>query len=270
MQAYYGALSVVVILSAIIPQFNELANTLPLPAAITTKELIGFLIYTAMLIPVLLWVPAHQLRKCLYPSFVAILATLVGITAWACVKNGGTGSLISSSVSITSGQRAFRMVQCMSSVGGTWGAAAERISDWTRFERKRGVSTPAMIFTLPITVTFSAILGVLTATATSQIYGESIWNPLLLLQQIQTSSYTPAVRAGTFFAGCGLLSCEVFLQVSQNSIPYGMDLAGLFPRYVSMKRGAIFLTLCTLLIQPWRFYSQASIFVTILSGLTST
>lgn len=44
-----------------------------------------------------------------------------------------------------------------------------------------------------------------------------------------------------------------------------MDLAGMFPRYLSMKRASILLVCLTIIAQPWRFLSQASIFVTILS-----
>lgn len=262
-------MAVVIVISAIIPQFKDMANTLPDSAGITTQELIGFIIFFIIYLPILYFVPPHQLRKCLYPSFIIISATFIGILAWAVAVNGGTGSLISSQLTLTSSQRAFRMVQCMSSVGGTWGGAAERVSDWTRFERKRGAANPGMILALPVTVTLCSLIGIVVATATASTYGSVFWNPLILLTYIQETSYTPACRAGTFFAGFGILCSQIFMNMSQNSMPYGMDVAGLFPRYLSMKRAAIGLTLATVVLQPWRFLGQAYIFITILSCVTS-
>ncbi|KAH8678280.1 permease for cytosine/purines, uracil, thiamine, allantoin-domain-containing protein [Xylariales sp. PMI_506] len=268
LQSYFGGEALTIVLCAIIPQFRNMANTLPDSAGITTQNLIGFLLYSLILFCVIITVPPYRIRKCLYPAFVVIAATFIGLLAWAVSSNGGTGSLLSSPIVLTKSQRAFRMIQCISSVSGTWGGAAERISDWTRFEKRRHASTPAMLLALPITVTISATFGVLVATATYKMYGELLWNPLQLLQYIQANHYTPASRAGTFFAGCGLLCTQIFMNLTQNAQLYGMDLAGLFPRYLSMKRGGAGLIIATVLIQPWRFLSQAAIFITVLSCFT--
>lgn len=81
-----------------------------------------------------------------------------------------------------------------------------------------------MLLVLPICVTISATFGVLTTTATYSMYGTTLWNPLTLLAYIQEHNYTPAARAGTFFAGLGLLCTQIFMNLSQNVMTYGMDL----------------------------------------------
>ena len=77
------------------------------------------------------------------------------------------------------------------------------------------------------------------------MFGTLLWNPLELLTHIQETSYTPAARAGTFFAGLGLLATQsqsymnmllsrtltnslVSMNLILNVQLYGMDLAGLF------------------------------------------
>jgi NCS1 family nucleobase:cation symporter-1 len=269
MQSYYGGMALAVMISAIIPQFKDMPNTLPASAAITPQNLIGFVLYSLIFLCIIYVVPPHKIRKCLYPAFAVVSVTFIGLLAWALSSNHGPGNLISSALHLSKSQRAFRMVQCISSISGSYGGAADRISDWTRFEKRRGVSTPAMLLVLPICVTISATFGVLTTTATYHMYGKVLWNPLTLLQYIQETNYTPATRAGTFFAGTGLLCTQIFMNLSQNVMTYGMDLAGLFPRYVSMKRGAMGVVIVCMAIQPWRFVSQAAIFVTILSCFTS-
>jgi NCS1 family nucleobase:cation symporter-1 len=267
-QAYYGGQAMTLMLRAIFPTFNYMKNTLPLSAAITTQDLIGFLIYCAVYTPILWVIKPYQLRLGLYPTFVATIASFTGILIWALVSNGGAGDLLTSATQLTTSQKAFRFIQCVSGISGTWGGAADRYSDWSRFERKRGTSIPGL-FALPVVVTISALFGVLTTTATSKMYGFVQWNPILLLQYTQSVSYTPACRAGTFFVGFSIFWAQVFLNMSQNSIPYGMDVSGAFPRYFTTKRAAFMLLLITVIIQPWRFLSQASIFLTILSSVSS-
>lgn len=255
-------------LGAIFPSFRFMKNTLPASAAITTQDLIGFLLYIAVYVPILYVIKPHQLRLGLYPTFICTCTAFTGILIWALVSAGGTGDLISSTIDLTASQQAFRFIQCVSSISGTWGGSADRYSDWSRFEKKRGVSIPGL-FCLPVVVCLSALFGALTTTATTKMYGFTEWNPILLLQHVQTVSYTPACRAGTFFVGFALFWAQVFLNMSQNSFPYGMDVAAAFPRYFSTKRAAFMLLIGVVIVQPWRFLSQASIFITILSCVSS-
>ncbi|RDW85993.1 hypothetical protein BP5796_04318 [Coleophoma crateriformis] len=266
-QAYYGAQALTLMLGAIFPSFKFMENTLPASAAITTKDLIGFVLYLIVYIPILSYIRPHQLRLGLYPAFIFTVATFVGILIWALVSNGGAGNLISSPIEISNAQKAYRFVQCVSSISGNWGGVGDRYSDWTRFEKKRGVSIPGLIG-LPIVVTVCAVFGVLTTTATAEMYGVVQWNPILLLEYAQTVSYTPACRAATFFAGFGMFFDQIFLNLTQNSIPAGMDVAGALPRYFTARRASLLLVVITAVIQPWRFLSQAAIFVTILSSIT--
>jgi NCS1 family nucleobase:cation symporter-1 len=252
-------------LGAIFPSFKFMKNTLPASAAITTQDLIGFLIYVVVYAPILYVIKPHQLRLGLYPTFITTCVTFTGILIWALVSNGGTGDLIGSTLDLTTSQKAFRFMQCLSSISGTWGGSGDRYSDWSRFEKKRGTSIPGL-FALPIVVTISTLFGVLTTTATTKMYGFVQWNPILLLQYTQTVSYTPACRAGTFFVGFALFWAQVFLNMSQNSIPQGMDISGGFPRYFTTKRAAFMMLILTVIVQPWRFLSQAVIFLTILSA----
>lgn len=151
-----------------------------------------------------------------------ICACFIGLLAWALHANGGTGSLIAPVIAITKTQKAFRIVQCMSTISGSWGGAGERYSDWSRFEKHKNTAMPAMAIALPITVTITAMFGVFVTTATTQLSGGVVqWNPLLLLISIQQETYTPLSRCATFFAGCAILSSQIFVNLTQNTIPYG-------------------------------------------------
>ena len=46
----------------------------------------------------------------------------------------------------------------------------------------------------------------------------------------------------------------------------GMDLAGLWPKYINTRRGSIIVCVVGILCQPWRFVTQPSAFVSVLSA----
>lgn len=158
------------------------------------------------------------------------------------------------------------MIQGITSVAGTYAGGSDRVSDWTRYARHKHSPTPAQLTALPITVTLVAFLGVITTSAASEFMGGVQWNPLIMLQQVQATWYTPACRAGTFFAGVGLLSVTVFINYTQNCVSSGMDVATLLPRWVSRLRGSVLFSILGVVANPWRYLTQAETFITILSS----
>lgn len=180
--------------------------------------------------------------------------------------NGGSpGDLVSPAIKLTKAEAGFRVMQGITSVAGTYTGGTDRVSDWTRYGRARHTSTPA-ILVLFITVTLTALVGIVSTSALAKVYGEIQWNPLVTLQTVQATTYTPACRAGSFFAGLGLLSVTVFVNYTQNCVSSGMDIAMLCPRYFSQRRGAIIFSILGIMAQPWRFLTGSATFITVLSS----
>lgn len=121
---------------------------------------------------------------------------------------------------------------------------------------------------MPLTVTLGALIGVLVTPSSNEVFNDGIvyWNPLVLLQHLQATNYTAACRAGTFFAGCGFLSSQIFENITQNGFTNGMDIARLVPRYFSMRRRLGLICVIGILSQPWRMLTEAVTFLTVLSA----
>ena len=49
------------------------------------------------------------------------------------------------------------------------------------------------------------------------------------------------VRAAAFFAGLGCTCAQLSINVLLNSVSTGMDMAGLWPKYINIRRGAYIL-----------------------------
>lgn len=87
-----------------------------------------------------------------------------------------------------------------------------------------------------------------------------------MLQYVQAHQYTAACRAGTFFVGLGFVGSQVFINMTQNCISTSMDLAGTLPRFITLRRGGFVVAIVGLVIQPWRFLTQATTFLSVIGS----
>lgn len=221
-------------LGAMIPQYKDLENTLPTSAGTTSKDIVGFFIYIILYLPIVIWIKPyvslilpsdantklsrHKLEKFMWPAFLGTVGTVFGIMAWAIHGNGGSpGDMVAPTITLSAANRGFRFVQCISSVCGTYGGAADRFSDWTRFSKKKNSYVVGSVTGMPVVITLCALLGVLTASATKSHYGTTMWQPLTILTFAQNESYNAGGRAATFFAGLAIWSHQIFVNVTQNN-----------------------------------------------------
>ena len=148
----------------------------------------------------------------MYPSLILIFAVFAGVLGWAIRENhGSAGNLVSPTVKLSKTQIGFAMMSGACGVAGSYTGSSIRISDWTRFAKRRSAPTVPMVLAMPVTFSISAICGILVTSATRERYGVLEWNPLLLLQYVQALDYTPKCRAATFFAGVAFLCSQLFV-----------------------------------------------------------
>jgi NCS1 family nucleobase:cation symporter-1 len=196
-----------VMLASIFPSFQNMTNTIPLSAAITTSQLVGFIIYIIVFTPMMLIHPS-KIHRFLWVAFAAVLATIVGLFIWAVASNGGAPAL-PSKVPLDKSTRSFRMLQAVSSVAGAWTGSAIRQADWTRYAKTKRTPVLNQLLTVPITITATATLGAFATSAVKQMYGREIWQPITLLEFLLENNYNSATRAGCFFAGAGFFLSQI-------------------------------------------------------------
>lgn len=94
---------------------------------------------------------------------------------------------------------------------GAWGAGTLGQSDWTRYANRRLAPTLSQLVAAPITITVTAVIGIVVTSAAKDILGgDVIWNPIYLLADIQDYYHSsPKSRAGVFFASVGMVSTQL-------------------------------------------------------------
>lgn len=110
------------------------------------------------------------------------------------------------------------------------------------------------------------LFGTLSASATQALYGEAIWNPPDIVQKWLDTDYNAKSRAAGFFAGCGLVVCQLAINTIDNAFSTGMDMAGLVPSFINIRRGAYIGLILSIAMCPWQLLSSAGVFISVLSA----
>lgn len=111
------------------------------------------------------------------------------------------------------------------------------------------------------------LFGCLVSSATISIYGTTaLWNPPNLVQKWLDTDYNAKSRAGAFFAGLGLVTCQLAINSIDNAFSAGMDLSGLVPSYINIRRGGYIALVLSIAMCPWQLLSSAATFISVLSA----
>jgi NCS1 family nucleobase:cation symporter-1 len=268
-QAWTGGLCISAMLSAIFPSYQNMKNTMPVSAHMETKQFVGFIIFNLMTCAVI-WKPVEKTRWLFVGFNIVTFLTMIGLLGWSVDTAGGTGRLLSAPGKAKgSYETGWAVVKAISSVIGSIAVGLTNQPDYSRYAQKPGDQVHGQIFSIFFFGTIIPLLGCVTASATQQIYGETIWNPPDILARILDDSYTSKARAGCFFAAAGLAISQLAINCIDNAFSGGFDLAGLFPRYINIRRGAYLTLAIAILFQPWQLLSSASVFLSVLGAYST-
>ncbi|EAT77067.2 hypothetical protein SNOG_15692 [Parastagonospora nodorum SN15] len=215
-----------------------MANRFPASAHMDTRQFIGWIIFNVLMIPILYVRPEKIKWVVLWMNAVSFV-TLLAMTIWLLAKAGGGGPLLKQPATVSSSSElGWSITSGVTTVVGGIAVGLTNQMDYSRFARRPGDQIIGQWVSIIAFGTIMPTLGCLCASASKAVYGEAIWNPPDLVQKWLDTDYTAGSRAAAFFAGVGLVVCQLAINTIDNAFSAGMDMAGLFPSYINIRRGA--------------------------------
>ncbi|ODV88503.1 hypothetical protein CANCADRAFT_32083 [Tortispora caseinolytica NRRL Y-17796] len=268
-QMFFLGQFVTVILRVIFPSFYTMANHIPLNQNVTVQELTGFFIAFAITLP-FMFIPHHKVRHLFSVKGAIVPFAGLGLVIWACKVNGGAGSpdaLVNWTIR-NSGTTtfAFSVLGQMNSIFGASSALVVTVPDLARYSNRPWAQVWGQILALPVAQTICASFGIITTSALYEYYGEAYWDLYTMFNGILDHSYTPASRAGVFFAAFFFAFATLGTSIACNIIPFAADVTCLWPRYINIIRGQFICILISLGTVPWKILRDATTFLNFLGG----
>lgn len=184
-----------------------------------------------------------------------VLAVSLLLLVWVTIKAGGLGPVLSSPSRFKTGAAFFHFfVPSLTGIIGFWATVALNIPDFTRYARSQRAQMAGQALGLPAAMTLFSFVGVAVTSACTVIFGEAIWDPVVLLSRFQQ----PLVA---FVALIAVTLATLNTNVAANVVSPSNDFSNLNPRRISFRTGGLITGVAGLLLMPWRMLHDYSAYI---------
>ncbi|MBI2797177.1 MAG: NCS1 family nucleobase:cation symporter-1 [Gemmatimonadetes bacterium] len=176
---------------------------------------------------------------------------------WGVSRGGGLGHVLDESVRLQGQSTASfwkLFPAALTANVGYWATLSLNIPDFTRYARSQRSQALGQAMGLPATMTAFAFIGVAVTSATIVIFGEPIWDPVVLVSRIG--------GAGTIiFAALVVLAAQLTTNMAANVVSPSNDFSNLAPRRISYVTGGLITAVIGVAMMPWKLYSDAAAYI---------
>jgi NCS1 family nucleobase:cation symporter-1 len=173
---------------------------------------------------------------------------LVGLLLlfWITRKAGGFGPVLHTASKFHSKSEFIRFFfPALTGMVGFWATVALNIPDFTRYAKSQRAQMVGQALGLPTAMTLYAFIGVAVTSASAVIFGEPIWDPVILLGRFNQ----PAIA---LIALVALLLATLNTNVAANVVSPSNDFSNLRPSLISFRTGGLITGVLGILMMPWR------------------
>jgi NCS1 family nucleobase:cation symporter-1 len=185
-----------------------------------------------------------------------LLAGGMALLAWAIVNGGGLGRILTESSRLQEQHTPFWQLfpAALTANVGYWATLSLNIPDFTRYARSQRSQAIGQALGLPTTMTAFAFIGVAVTSATIVLFGEAIWDPVVLIAHIGGPA---VIIAGALV----VVAAQLTTNMAANVVSPANDFSSLAPRRVSYVTGGLITAVIGIAMLPWKLYADASAYI---------
>ena len=244
-QCWIGGAALYTILG-VLELFNPAEDTSVLPIlGITAIQFASFIAF--WLIHVVIVVRGVESIKHL-ESWAApfLIASGVALLIWAIVKVDQPSSLFSSDTNFAEGSGFWKVFfPQLTAMVGFWATLSLNIPDFTRYSKSQKDQALGQMIGLPPTMTLFCFIGIIVTGATVIIFGDAIWDPVVLVSKMGS----PTVVVISMIA---LLIATLSTNLAANVVSPANGFSNISPTKISFRLGGLLTCAIGVLIMPWR------------------
>jgi len=132
---------------------------------------------------------------------------------------------------------------------GFWSTLSLNMPDFTRFGRSQKEQAVGQVVALPTTMTVFALMGIVITSASAEIYGRPVWDPVELVGLFPSR---PLVAISMFTVVVATLG----VNIAANVVSPANDFANIKPGLISFKTGGLITGIVGALMLPWKLIAD--------------
>jgi NCS1 family nucleobase:cation symporter-1 len=250
-QTWIGGFAIYQMLKLWIPSLATLPQVFPSSFGLQTGPAICFILFWLLNMYVV-YLGVESIKKLLvFKAFFLPIAALA-LLFWAINAGKGLGPILNQPSKFAT-NAAFRdfFFPALTGMIGFWATLSLNIPDITRYAKSQEAQINGQPIGLPASMTLFSFIGVVVTSATVIIYGETIWDPLILAGKFNSKLLVSIAMIAVAIS-------TLATNIAANIVSPANDFANLAPKKITFRSGGLITGIIGILIFPWKLIADPS------------
>lgn len=200
----------------------------------------------------IIWLGVETIRKLLVFKAIFLPLAALALLFWAIDAGNGLGPILSQPSKFQSNAAFWDFFfPALTGMVGFWATLSLNIPDFTRYATSQQAQVTGQVIGLPPSMTLFSFIGVVVTSATVIIYGEMIWDPLVLAGKFESKMLVSVAMI------CVAIS-TLATNIAANIVGPANDFSNLSPTRINFRMGGYITGIFGVLIFPWKLVADPS------------
>jgi nucleobase:cation symporter-1, NCS1 family len=248
-QTWIGGFSLYQLLRLWIPALETLPQIFPDSFGLQTGPAITFFLFWLLNMYVV-YLGVDSIKKLLVFKALFLPIAALALLYWAISAGNGLGPILAQpSKFATSSEFWNYFFPGLTGMVGFWATLSLNIPDFTRYAKSQRAQIAGQAIGLPSSMTLFSFIGVVVTSATTIIYGTTIWDPLVLAGKFENKILVSVAMI------CVAIS-TLATNIAANIVSPANDFANLSPSKINFRTGGYITGVIGILIFPWKLIAD--------------
>ncbi len=250
-QCWIGGGAILTMLTVLWPDIAHFPIILPEFLGVGLVPFLCFLLFWAINV-ILIFKGVESIKTLETVAAPFLILSGLALLYWAYNEANGFGGIFSTPDQFETANEFWAFFfPALTAMVGFWATLSLNIPDFTRYAKSQKDQILGQALGLPPTMTLIAFIGVAVTSASFVIYGERIWDPLILIGRFENPWLI-------FIAMSAICLATLAMNVAANVVAPANDFANLMPEKIDFKRGGLITAIIGILIMPWKLLEDST------------
>jgi NCS1 family nucleobase:cation symporter-1 len=248
-QTWIGGFALYLMLKIWFPSLETLPQIFPTSFGLQTGPAITFFLFW-LLNMFVVYLGVESIKKLLvFKAFFLPIAALA-LLFWAISAGHGLGPILAQPSKFATNTDFWNyFFPGLTGMVGFWATLSLNIPDFTRYAKSQRAQVMGQAIGLPPSMTLFSFIGVVVTSATFIIYGQTIWDPLVLAGRFESKFLVSVAMI------CVTIS-TLATNIAANIVSPANDFSNLSPSKINFKLGGYITGIIGILIFPWKLIAD--------------
>ncbi len=248
-QTWIGGFAIYQMFRLWIPSLETLPQVFPDSFGLQTGPAICFLLFW-LLNMFVVYLGVESIKKLLVFKALFLPLAALALLFWAIKAGNGLGPILAQPSKFQTSSEFFQFFfPALTGMVGFWATLSLNIPDFTRYAKSQKAQITGQIIGLPPSMTLFSFIGVVVTSATFIIYGETIWDPVVLAGRFESKLLVSIAMIAVAIS-------TLATNIAANIVSPANDFSNLAPQKISFRTGGYITGIIGILIFPWKLIAD--------------